>query len=68
VPRLVTSSRQAPGYEIPQAFVDEARGMNLRVFAATSQAGRAYLEQRALPERLAALRKPLLAFTANHAA
>jgi pimeloyl-ACP methyl ester carboxylesterase len=48
------------GFEIPQALVDEARSMDLRTFAATSQAGRAYLDERVLPERLAALGKPLL--------
>jgi pimeloyl-ACP methyl ester carboxylesterase len=35
-------------------------GMNSHVFAATSQAVRAYLEEQALPERLATLGKPLL--------
>jgi len=34
--------------------------MNFHVFAATSQAVRAYLDEQALPERLAALGKPLL--------
>lgn len=40
----------SPGYTIPQPFVDEARGMNLRVHAATSQAVRAYLEERPYEE------------------
>ncbi|WP_328611147.1 alpha/beta fold hydrolase [Amycolatopsis sp. NBC_00345] len=57
--RLLSPAFRA-GFEIPQAFVDETRGMNLQTFAATSQAGRAYLEERVLPERLAALGKPLL--------
>jgi pimeloyl-ACP methyl ester carboxylesterase len=58
--RQIMSSAFSPGFKIPQAFVDEARGIDLRVFAATSQAVHAYLEERALPERLAILGKPLL--------
>jgi pimeloyl-ACP methyl ester carboxylesterase len=58
--RQIMSSAFSAGYKIPRPFVDEARGMNLHVFAATSQAVRAYLEEQALPERLAILRKPLL--------
>ncbi len=58
--RQILSSAFGAGYEIPQPFVDEARGMDLHVFAATSQAVRAYLQEQALPERLAILGKPLL--------
>lgn len=58
--RQVMGGAFGPGYEIPQPFVDEARGMDFRVFAATSRAIRAYLDEQALPERLAALGKPLL--------
>jgi pimeloyl-ACP methyl ester carboxylesterase len=58
--RQIMSSAFSPGYEIPQPFVDEARRMSLRVFAATSQAVRAYLDEQAIPERLATLGKPLL--------
>jgi pimeloyl-ACP methyl ester carboxylesterase len=58
--RQVMSPAFSAGYEIPQPFVDEARGMDLRVFAATAQAVRAYLDAQALPERLATLGKPLL--------
>jgi pimeloyl-ACP methyl ester carboxylesterase len=58
--RQIMSSAFSAGYKIPQPFVDEARGMNLHVFAATSQAVRAYLEEQALPQRLAVLGKPLL--------
>ena len=58
--RELLSQAFSPGYTIPQAFVDEARGMSLGVYAATSQAVRAYLEEQALPQRLAALGKPLL--------
>jgi pimeloyl-ACP methyl ester carboxylesterase len=48
------------GYEIPQAFVDQFRDIDFHVFAAISQAIRAYLDERGLPERLAPLGKPLL--------
>lgn len=44
--RQLLSQAFSPGYTIPQPFVDEARGMNLRVHAATTQAVRAYLEER----------------------
>jgi pimeloyl-ACP methyl ester carboxylesterase len=54
------SSAFGAGYQIPQPFLNEARDMNFHVFAATSQAVRAYLNEQALPERLAALGKPLL--------
>jgi len=58
--RQIMSNAFSAGYQIPQSFVDEARGMNLRVYAATSQAVRAYLDEQALPQRLATLGKPLL--------
>jgi pimeloyl-ACP methyl ester carboxylesterase len=58
--RQIMSNAFSAGYQIPQTFVDEARRMNLRVYAATSQAVRAYLEEQALPQRLATLGKPLL--------
>jgi pimeloyl-ACP methyl ester carboxylesterase len=58
--RQIMRSAFSAGYEIPQPLVDEARGMDLHVFAAISQAVRAYLEEQALPERLATLGKPLL--------
>jgi pimeloyl-ACP methyl ester carboxylesterase len=48
------------GYEIPQAFVDQFRDIDFHVFAAISQAIRAYLDEQGLPERLAPLGKPLL--------
>jgi pimeloyl-ACP methyl ester carboxylesterase len=58
--RQIMSSAFGAGYEIPQPVVDEARDMDLHVFAATSQAVRAYLEEQGLPERLATVGKPLL--------
>ncbi|MEV4112383.1 alpha/beta fold hydrolase [Nonomuraea sp. NPDC049695] len=48
------------GYKIPQAIVDDVRGMTYHAFTATSQAGDDYLKQRALPDRLIPLGKPLL--------
>jgi pimeloyl-ACP methyl ester carboxylesterase len=58
--RQILSPAFGAGYEIPQPFVDEARDLDFHVFAATSQAVRAYLEEQALPERLARIGKPLL--------
>jgi pimeloyl-ACP methyl ester carboxylesterase len=49
-----------PGYEVPQAVVDDARGMTYHAFTATSRAGDDYVTQRALPARLMPLGKPLL--------
>ncbi|GAA1969301.1 alpha/beta hydrolase [Amycolatopsis minnesotensis] len=59
--RQAISNGFRPGYEIPQAFVDQFRDVDFGVFAATSQAIRAYLDERSLPDRLAPLGKPLLA-------
>jgi pimeloyl-ACP methyl ester carboxylesterase len=58
--RRAASSAFAPGYQIPQPFFDQVRDMDLGVFAATSQAVRAYLDERGLPDRLTTLAKPLL--------
>ncbi len=57
--RTLLSSAFGAGFEIPQAMVDEFRTVDLRVFAATSQAIRAYLGERTLPERLMVLGTPL---------
>ncbi|MGP3987699.1 alpha/beta fold hydrolase [Streptomyces sp. 3N207] len=46
--------------EIPQAIVDDVRGMTYRAFTGASRAARGYLRQRPLPDRLATLGKPLL--------
>ncbi|WP_308250348.1 alpha/beta fold hydrolase [Sphaerisporangium fuscum] len=48
------------GYTIPQTVVDDARGMTYHAFVATSQTGDDYVNQRALPDRLIPLGKPLL--------
>ncbi|GAA4912623.1 alpha/beta fold hydrolase [Streptomonospora salina] len=58
--RQAVGSAFASGFEIPRTFLEQVRDMDLSVFAATSQAVRAYLDERSLPERLALLGKPLL--------
>ncbi|MGW2331489.1 alpha/beta fold hydrolase [Streptomyces sp. NPDC001700] len=47
------------GYQVPQELVDELRGMTFRAITAAMQASIAYLNQRALPDRLMPLGKPL---------
>ncbi|MFJ2705488.1 alpha/beta fold hydrolase [Streptomyces sp. NPDC087428] len=47
------------GYRIPQEVVDDLRGMTFHAVAASMQASRAYLDEQALPDRLAVLGKPL---------
>jgi pimeloyl-ACP methyl ester carboxylesterase len=54
------SSAFAPGFTIPQQMVDDTRGMTYHALTATSRASDDYLNQRQLPDRLAALGKPLL--------
>lgn len=49
-----------PGFAIPQSYVDQFRGIDFQAFGATSQAIRAYLDERSLPARLAGLDRPLL--------
>ncbi|WP_028926484.1 alpha/beta fold hydrolase [Pseudonocardia acaciae] len=58
--REFLSSAVGEGYEIPEWLLDEARGIDFEVFAEISRALRAYLEERALPDRLAPLGTPLL--------
>ena len=58
--RLAMSDGFRPGFEIPQAFVDQFRDIDLAVFGAISQAIRDYLDERSIPRRLAPLGKPLL--------
>ncbi|TMR02393.1 alpha/beta fold hydrolase [Actinomadura soli] len=48
------------GYEVPQQLVDDVRGVTYHALTATSEAVDDYLRQRALPERLTAVGKPLL--------
>ncbi|WP_285563983.1 alpha/beta hydrolase [Streptomyces sp. RTGN2] len=48
------------GYRFPDELLDEVRCMTLHTLTATMQGTRDYLEQQALPGRLAVLAKPLL--------
>ncbi|MEW2498605.1 alpha/beta hydrolase [Streptomyces nodosus] len=48
------------GYQIPEELLDEVRAMTYHSFTTTMRATRSYLEQRALPDRLTVLGKPLL--------
>ncbi|WP_433226826.1 alpha/beta fold hydrolase [Microtetraspora malaysiensis] len=48
------------GYQIPRQLVNDVRGMTHHTLTATMRAARDYLEQRALPDRLTAVGKPLL--------
>lgn len=48
------------GFEIPQRLVDDARATTYPAFTATLREADEYLQQRALPDRLTALGKPLL--------
>ncbi|MFD4635349.1 alpha/beta fold hydrolase [Streptomyces sp. NPDC058284] len=47
------------GFEVPQELVDELRESRIQAVTAAMRASTAYLGERALPERLAALGKPL---------
>jgi pimeloyl-ACP methyl ester carboxylesterase len=48
------------GYQVPSELLDDVRRMTLHTLTETMQATREYLEQQALPGRLAVLGKPLL--------
>lgn len=58
--RRSLSSAFREGHRIAPELVAELRGMAYHVLAATMQASLAYLSRRSLPERLAAVGKPLL--------
>ncbi|MFI5563241.1 alpha/beta fold hydrolase [Amycolatopsis japonica] len=58
--RKAMSDGFRPGFEIPRSYVDQFRDIDFAVFGAISQAIRAYLDERTLPQRLAPLGKPLL--------
>jgi pimeloyl-ACP methyl ester carboxylesterase len=58
--RLVTTGFSRAGYQIPDELLDEVRGMTYQTLTATMRATSSYLEQRALPDRLTVLGKPLL--------
>lgn len=57
--RQFASTGFRAGYKVPQELVDELRGMTYHAVTAAMQASTAYLNQRALPDRLMALGKPL---------
>ncbi|MFI1714833.1 alpha/beta fold hydrolase [Streptomyces litmocidini] len=48
------------GYRVPEELLHDVRDMTPHTFTATMSAMRSYLEQRALPDRLSVLGKPLL--------
>ncbi|OLF13865.1 alpha/beta hydrolase [Actinophytocola xinjiangensis] len=58
--REAVRSGFAPGYRIPDDFLEQVRAMNLLVFGATTVGVRAYLDESGLVERLTALAQPLL--------
>ncbi|WP_329529592.1 alpha/beta fold hydrolase [Streptomyces sp. NBC_01462] len=58
--RFASTGFSRAGYRIPEELLDDVRGMTSHTFTATMRATRAYLEQRALPDRLMVLGKPLL--------
>ncbi|MBA0051233.1 alpha/beta fold hydrolase [Streptomyces sp. AJS327] len=47
------------GYQVPQELVDELRGMTYHAVTAAAGAAVAYLNQRALPDRLRSVGRPL---------
>ncbi|MEU9184484.1 alpha/beta fold hydrolase [Streptomyces sp. NPDC048484] len=57
--RRFASTGFRAGYQVPQELVDELRGMTYHALTAAMQASIAYLNQRALPDRLVAVGKPL---------
>ncbi|MEV5786509.1 alpha/beta fold hydrolase [Streptomyces sp. NPDC052287] len=58
--RFASTGFSRAGYQIPEELLDDVRGMTSHTFTATTRATRSYLEQRALPDRLTVLGKPLL--------
>src|SRR5690242_5859532 len=58
--RFASTGFSRAGYQIPPELLDDVRGMTLHTLTTAMQSTRDYLEQQALPDRLAALGKPLL--------
>ncbi|MFI1031560.1 alpha/beta fold hydrolase [Streptomyces sp. NPDC020951] len=58
--RIASTGFSRAGYQIPEELLADVRRMTHHTFATTMRATRAYLEQRALPDRLTVLGKPLL--------
>jgi pimeloyl-ACP methyl ester carboxylesterase len=57
---FASTSFSRAGYEIPAELLADVRGMTFHTLTTTMGATHSYLEQRALPDRLVALGKPLL--------
>ena len=58
--QAASSGFSRPGYQPPQQLLDDLRSMTYHTFTMTMQASGAYIQQQALPDRLALLGKPLL--------
>ncbi|MFB6808292.1 alpha/beta fold hydrolase [Streptomyces sp. NPDC056387] len=58
--RFASTAVSRPGYRIPPELLEEVRCMTYHSLTQTMGATRDYLEQQALPARLAALGKPLM--------
>ncbi|MBB5081847.1 alpha/beta fold hydrolase [Nonomuraea endophytica] len=58
--RFASTGFSRPGYEVPRELLDEVRAMTYYSLVATMRATTEYLRQKALPDRLAPLGKPLL--------
>ncbi|WP_367318634.1 alpha/beta fold hydrolase [Streptomyces sp. HUAS ZL42] len=58
--RFASTGFSRAGYEIPEELLDDVRDMTHHSLTTSMRATRSYLEQRALPDRLTVLGKPLL--------
>ncbi|MFF5012607.1 alpha/beta fold hydrolase [Streptomyces sp. NPDC001165] len=58
--RFSSTGFSRAGYKIPEELLDDVRGMTHHSLTLSMRATRSYLEQRALPNRLTVLGKPLL--------
>ncbi|MGW2703864.1 alpha/beta fold hydrolase [Streptomyces sp. NPDC001340] len=58
--RFSSTGFSRAGYKIPEELLDDVRGMTHHSLTMSMRATRSYLEQRALPDRLTVLGKPLL--------
>jgi pimeloyl-ACP methyl ester carboxylesterase len=58
--RAASTGFSRPGYQPPQQLLRDVRCMTHHTFNTTMQASSAYIQQQALPDRLAPLAKPLL--------
>lgn len=50
----------APGYDVPGKYVDDVREMTYPAYSKSAKEGEAFKEEKTLPDRLAAIAKPLL--------